>query len=405
MHIIIVNHYAGAPQYGMEFRHHYLAREWVRAGHEVTIIGAGFSHVRSVQPVVQGFQNQEILEGIRYIWLKTPSYQGNGRDRILNMMVFCINIRWKFQPTEPPDVVIDSSTYPLTIYGSRHIARQSGAKLIFEVHDLWPLSPIELGGYSPRHPFIMVMQRAENDAYRYADHVVSLLPLAKTHMVEHGMAPEKFVHIPNGVSVPEWRKDVALPAAQSDALSDLRSRGSFIVCYAGAHGLANNLGCLIQAAELLKDRRDVQFVLVGQGPEKENLRRQSGHNVMFLDTVAKSCIPVLLAQMDVLYLGWKKQNIYRFGISPNKLLDYMMSGKPVIHAVYAGNDLVAESNCGLSIPPENPQAIVDAILKLSALPSGQREAMGERGKQYVESHHDYAVLGKKFLEVMGHSGP
>jgi len=305
-------------------------------------------------------------------------------------------------PIEAPDVVIDSSTYPLTVYGSGRIARKYGCKLIFEVHDLWPLSPLELGGYPRWHPFIVVMQYAENYAYRNAHRVVSLLPKAREHMVHHGMSSEKFIYIPNGIHVSSWRLSDSLPEKHAKLLGKLKRDGKFIIAYTGAHGVANALQHLVKAAGILREHSEIHFILVGQGPEKETLKALAKYadlaNVSFLPPIFKSAIPTLLSYMDAVYIGLKRNPLFRFGVCPNKLMDYMMAGKPIISAIEAGNDMVRDSGCGISIFAEDPHAIADAILNLSELSREQREEMGRRGHEYVKSHHDYAVLAKRFIE-------
>lgn len=406
MNIILINHYAGSNDHGMEYRPFYLAREWVKLGHDVTIVAASFSHLRSKQPGVNGDSTVEFIEGIRYVWLKTPAYQGNGIGRILNMSSFIYQIfrQKKIVSENRPEVVIASSTYPLDIYPARYIAKAANAKLLFEVHDLWPLSPMELGGMSPWHPFIMIMQRAENFAYRVSDRIISMLPKADSHMREHGMASEKFSYVPNGIDVPEWQKSKDILLDQhSDIFEKLRNNGQFIVGYAGAHGLANALDSLIKAGELLKNQL-ISIVLIGQGPEKEKLEKlaleKKLDNIVFLPSVKKQSIPALLDKMDVLYIGLQKQSLFRFGISPNKLMDYMMAAKPVIHAIEAGNDLVEESGCGISVQSESPKEIAEAILKLKAISQSERKNMGENGKKYVIKNHDYKFLAKKFIDYI-----
>lgn len=407
MNIFLINHYAGSPTHGMEYRPFYMARGWVRMGHQVTIVGASQSHLRSVQPEISGNFKEQNIEGIRYVWLKTPSYQGNGIGRIMNMLAFIIQL-FKFSNTFAkafkPDAVIASSTYPLDIYPARFIANKSKARLIYEVHDLWPLSPIELGGMSPWHPFIIVMQMAENYAYRHCDRVVSMLPKADRHMREHGLAAYKFSYVPNGIEVNEWNdSDNSLPEEHEQLLKQLRNDGKFIVCYAGAHGIANALFSLVDAAELLQNQ-NISVVLMGKGPEKEKLqavvKEKKIENVIFLPAVTKNSIPKMLKNMDVLYIGLQRQSLFRFGVSPNKLMDYMMAAKPVIHAVDAGNDLVIESGCGISVPPENTKAIAEAILKLKSMSPIERETMGLNGKRFVLANHDYRVLAKKFIDVV-----
>ena len=192
MNILYLNHYAGSPALGMEYRPYYLAREWVRAGHRVQMVAADHSHVRTRQPRA----GDELIDGIVYHWVATPPYRGNGPQRARNIAVFLSRV-WRDTPRLlqrfRPDVVIASSTYPMDIWVAHRIvrlARRQGipCKLVFEVHDLWPLSPIELGGMSRWHPFILWMQHAENRACRDADVVVSMLPKADVHLREHGMA-------------------------------------------------------------------------------------------------------------------------------------------------------------------------------------------------------------------------
>ncbi|MBC7603799.1 MAG: glycosyltransferase family 4 protein, partial [Ramlibacter sp.] len=211
MRILYINHYAGSPQHGMEFRPYYLAREWVRAGHPVQMLAASFSHVRSKQPSCAGqaisVPTTEWIDGIEYRWFPAPPYGGNGIGRVRNIWAFLRQV-WSqakgIVASFRPDVVIASSTYPLDIWVARRIARLSNAKLVYEVHDLWPLSPIELGGMSPRHPFIRLCQWAEDTAYRDADVVVSMLPRVADHMRSHGLDLKRLHVVPNGISPDEW---------------------------------------------------------------------------------------------------------------------------------------------------------------------------------------------------------
>ena len=130
-----------------------------------------------------------------------------------------------------PDVVIASSTYPFDFVAARSIARLTGARLIFELHDLWPLSPMELGGMSRWHPFIVATQLAEDYVCRWADKVVSLLPRAESHLAERGLAPGKFEFIPNGVVLDDWEQcqENPLPAEAARRLAEIRAAGEKIV--------------------------------------------------------------------------------------------------------------------------------------------------------------------------------
>lgn len=406
MNILVVNHYAGSVKHGMEYRHFYLAREWLRLGHRVTIAAASFSHLQSKSPDFTGLISEEEIQGIRYIWLRTPEYHGNGVRRAVNIASFGLRL-WSLKNEIVrrcrPDLVVASSPHPLAMPGAVHIARAVSAALFFEVRDLWPLTLTELGGLSRAHPFVRIMQWAENYAYKSADRVVSLLPKADGYMRAHGMAKDKFVYVPNGIDVSEWEKINRAPLSvhHAEAIGAIRQKGHFILGYAGSHGIANELHTLLGAAEIMADS-PITFILVGQGPEKENLQRRvkekALQNVVFLESVQKNEIPDLLACMDALYIGLKNEPLFRFGISPNKLMDYMMAGKPIIHAVEAGNDLVAESGCGLSVPPENSGAISEAAIRLMGMTPAEREKMGYLGREYVLANHDYRVLAKRLLD-------
>ena len=388
----------------MEYRPYYLAREWVKSGHHVGIVAASIAHVRTVNPVVTTPLTIEKIDGIEYVWLATPKYKENGVSRLINILYFLYRLfRYSkiLSKRFHPDFVIASSTYPLDIFAAKRIASLSGAKLVFEVHDLWPLSPIELGGMSPKHPFILFVQYAENFAYRHADFVFSLLSAAKEYMVSHGMKESKFVHIPNGVSPDEWNR-TALPLDHSleKAILDIRSQFQFTVAYVGTHNLANDLDTLIEAAAILKEEK-VAVLLVGQGPEKERLRTRVANemlsNVFFFDPVPKACIRDLLSRVDALYFGLQNKPMYRFGISPNKLFDYMMAAKPIVMAAAAPNDIVSVCNCGITVNPGEPHSVAEALRRIMAMSQVQRREMGLRGRSYVMKNHDYSVLAEKFL--------
>jgi glycosyltransferase involved in cell wall biosynthesis len=409
MRILYLNHYAGSPQHGMEFRPYYLAREWVRSGHAVLMVAGAYSHVRALQPTVAGqpvaHPHSEAIDGIEYLWLPTPPYAGNGLARVRNIWAFLRQV-WAMAPALcarfTPDVVIASSTYPMDIWVARRLARLACAKLVFEVHDLWPLSPIELGGMSPRHPFIVLCQAAENAAYRDADIVVSMLPKVAGHMAAHGLDLTKLHVVPNGISPDEWSGQAAQPLREDVAafIAEQRAQGRLVVGYAGSHGIPNALKYFVDAAALLRDE-PFAFVLVGDGMEKswlvERARGLGLPALRFFEPVPKAQVPSLLELIDVAYIGWHRLPIYRFGIAPNKLLDYMMAGKAVLHGVEAGNDPVAEAGAGLTVEPESALAVAEGLRRLAAAGHVERAAMGERGRRFVCEQHTYPVLAARFL--------
>jgi len=407
MRILLVNHYAGSPAHGMEFRPYYLAREWVRAGHEVLIVAASYSHVRAVQPEVAGVPREEIIDGIRYRWLPTPHYAGNGVGRLRNILSFLRQLRadaWRLTREFRPDAVIASSTYPMDVWVAKKLARLAKAKLVYEVHDLWPLSLIELSGMSPHHPFVMLCGKAEADAYRDADVVVSMLPCVHEHMASRGLDLKRLHIVPNGFAPEEWQGESApLGATLAAHLDAERAAGRVIVGYAGSMGLPNALDVLLDAATKLRDA-PLSFVLVGSGHEATRLadraQAEGLTNVRFFAPIPKAQIPTLLARFDIAYIGWQRTPIYRFGIAPNKLIDYLMAERAVLHSVEAGNDPVAEAGAGLTVAPEDADAVAQGLLQLAALSPQEREAMGQRGRAFAMAHHAYPVLATRFIEAL-----
>ncbi len=385
MNILYLNHYAGTPALGMEYRPYFLAREWVRLGHRVQVVAADHSHVRARQPRA----GDETIDGVSWRWVATPPYRGNGFARLRNILAF-LRALWSDAPRWAaafrPDAVIASSTYPMDIWPARRIARLAGARLVHEVHDLWPLSPIELSGMSPWHPFALLCQRAEDAACRDADAVVSMLPKVHAHLASRGLDLGRLHIVPNGIDPAEWERAPApLDPAVAAALDAARGDGRVVVGYAGSMGEPNALDTLLDAARLLRGE-PFAFVLVGDGHLRSRLearvREERLASVELLPPIPKAQIPAFLARLHIAWIGWQRVPIYRFGIAPNKLMDYMMARCVVLHAVEAGNDPVAEAGCGLTVVPEDGAATADGLRRLAALPAAERRAMGERGRAF-----------------------
>ncbi len=403
--IVFIAHFAGSPAHGMVYGHYYLAREWVRKGHQVTIIASGYSHTRYKQPTLRGGLTEEWIDGIRYLWLRTSPYSAESRvGRIANIFEFLVRLGLRRLPIRRADVVIASSHYPFAIHPASRLARRFGARLVFEVRDLWPLTLIELGKISMSHPLIRLMQRSEDYAYRHAGKVVCVLPGAKDHCIQHGMRPDKFLFIPNGVDLDARPGVESLPAEHEAKLESLRAEGAFLVGYAGAVGLANALHCAVEALAGCA-HTSVHFVILGQGAYEANLRRLAESigvalRLHFLPPVRKPQVADFLKRIDVTYIGLQQRPLFRFGVSPTKLNDYMLAAKPIVYAVDAPCDIVAESGAGISCGAENPRAIADAFDKLAGTPGPELAAMGRRGRDWIIANRSYSVLAERFLQAI-----
>ncbi len=410
MNILYIEHYAGSPEMGMEFRPYYLAREWVRMGHRVTILAGDYSHLRKKNPTVEKDFQSESIDGIEYVWLKTGNYEGNGAKRALTMERFVRKLlthAGRIAEKWQPDVVIASSTYPLDTYPARKIAGIAKAKYIHEVHDMWPATLYEVGGMSKKHPFVVAMQIAENSAYRHCDKCVALLPYSKDYMVAHGLNPEKFVNIQNGVVEEEWRDPQPLPEAHQAFFE--RHKDQFIVGYFGGHALSNALDwCLDVAKKCLEADPDILFVLVGDGVEKKRLMERAEtekiSNVFFLPPVNKKSVPSLVQHFDCSYMTGMPSPLYRFGLCLNKMYDSMMAGIPVICAFDAPKTLVSLYACGYDCSPSAPDEVVNAIRKIKGISKEERQRMGQNGKNAILDHFTYHHLAEEFINSIGNEG-
>jgi glycosyltransferase involved in cell wall biosynthesis len=337
--------------------------------------------------------------------LKTPKYQGNGIGRLANIFTFVLQL-WRWQKwladCFKPDVVIAGSAHTLDCYPAVRLARRSGALFVREVRDLWPLTLTDLGGYSEWHPLVLFFRSAENFSYRHADLIVTTLPNSLGYMQVHGLKNGRWVYIPQGVDL-EAHEEGKLPETHLELLNRLNEKGIFILGYAGSIGVANCLDTLLETANILRDM-PVAFVLIGQGPEKNNLQKKANQlglkNVHFLPQIQHDCVPGFLCKVSAAFIAWKKKPIYQYGISPNKLMAYMLAGKPIIHAVQASNDIVAESGCGISVPPEDPAATAAAICTMMSMSPRSLVEVGNCGKEYVLRNRDFRKLAIQFLTAV-----
>lgn len=403
MNILYIEHYAGSDRYGMEFRPFYMAREWVKMGHSVTILAADFSHLRKQNPTVEKDFTEEFDSGVRFVWLRSNRYRRNDLMRVFNMMGFVNKIKKHAKyiaDTYAPDVILHSSTYPMDVYAAQAVKQYCGAPCFYEIHDLWPLSLMAMAPWvGEKNPLIRYVQKAEDACYRLDDGVVSVLPGANRHIEERGFSVN-YHTVPNGVVLTDRPAPAPLPAETAQLFARWKQQGRFIVLYAGGHARSNALDCFVNAARSLDS--SVQLVLVGKGDQKQRLIELAAgqENIAFLPPVEKQQIPTLLALADVLYLGAKNDPLYEYGVGMNKIFDYMLAAKPVLNGVRSAGNPLDLSGCGLSIVPEDTESLVSGIETLRAKSPDELAQMGQKGYEYVIRHHDYTVLAQRFLDVL-----
>lgn len=409
MRILTLNHYAGSPVMGMEYRSHALSREMNARGHHCVIVAGTYSHLRQRNPSTGSLKVLHTsVEDVDWYWIPTGRYRSNGFRRVISMLTFVTRV-WlsarRLAREQQPDVVIASSTYPLDIYAAARIARTAGASLVFELHDMWPMTPQLLGGLSERHPFIRIMQNAEDYYCRHADLVVSVLPNAIEHLATRGLTPDRYAVVPNGVDGMAGGESQTPPESYLNVLRGARAAGRLIILYAGTVGRFDGLDALVLAVHLANDV-PVQLLIMGRGPEEESLKRLASSlgltNVCLLSPISRSQLQALLALVDVAYAGVGASPLYRYGISLNKLYEYMMAGACVLFAGAADvfNDLAAESGCGVSVDHAIPEDIAGGITRLYRMAPLQRAEMGRQGMDYCQRHFSYRVLAERYEKAL-----
>lgn len=397
-HITIINQYIGSPYHGMEYRHYYLAKNLIEQGYKVTLLSGSYSHLFSSPPQVDKSFTKEVIDGIEYIWVKVPKYKSSkSLGRIWNMLYFA----WKlyFLKNIPPSHIIVSSPSLFPVRIGKKLAKKFHTQFLFEVRDIWPQTLVELSSVSPSHPLIKMMEFYEKFAYKNADKVISLLPRAKEHFEKQGMLQDKFVYLPNGIEIEE-NKNIPLSQEVKEKIPEEK----FIIGYSGTIGIANNLDYLLAAAEILKENSEIHFIILGNGGEKQRLQKRVKDNaltnVTFLEAIPKEEITGFLTLIDVAFISLLPENLFKFGVSPNKVFDYMYAKKPILWAIEAGNNIVEEAKCGLTVPLNDTVSLKNSILKLKDLKNEALKELGQNGYNFVHTHHSYKMLAAKLIKII-----
>jgi len=318
--IWIINQFAGSPTSGWGERHYYFSEYWIKAGYRVNIISGTYNHMFSNNVETKGTYSIESINGRNFCWTKTPKYNPQSIKRFWSMIVFAWRmLKLPVDKLGRPDFIVVSSMPIFPILSAARLKKKFGAtKLIFEIRDLWPLTPIYLGGFSKNHPFIMLLASIEKFGYRNADIIVSLLPNAADYINKISKRPDKLVYIPNGLSL-ELLQNQSISAETKSLIP----KDKFIVGYAGTLGLANALEYFIDAARLLSGYENIHFVVVGDGYLRKELeKRATGlSNITFTGKIPKDEIQDLLRYFDVCFVGRNDSPLFKHGVSANKYFD------------------------------------------------------------------------------------
>jgi glycosyltransferase involved in cell wall biosynthesis len=407
--IWIISHYASPLQYGYGTRLFMLGEEFIKMGNEVTIFTSTSNYQLSIKPVTKGVFTHEDINGIDLIWVKGLNYSNtSGFKRVLSWFIFSfLLIFYRADKAKRPDVIIVSSLSIIpVINGWLWKKRFPKCHFILEIRDIWPQSLIDIGGYSKYHPLIILLGWFEKFGYNHSDHIVATMPRADQHIKSRIKKPFNFTCIPQGVDLNVLKQGIEMSEVEKKAVF---SKPGFIVGYAGSIGRSNSLETLIKAAILINSRsiNDIHFVLLGNGNAKADLIKMAENlnNFTFVQKIEKNKVQSFLSQCDVLYASARQVPLYNYGISPNKLIDYMLSAKPIIYSFSGYESLISEANCGIIVPADDPEKLVEAILYYYKLRKEDREQIGKRGSEFVLTKRTFNILARKYQEIFASLKP
>ncbi len=393
MHILIIHQAFASLNEPGGTRHHEFARLLTAQGHKVTVIASPVSYITGTHTN----QTNSKLEGVTI--LRAAVYDAHHKSfvhRILAFFSFMVSSFWIGLGVKNVDLVWGTSPPIFQGVTAWVLARIKGAKFLFEVRDLWPQFAIAVGVLT--NPILIFLsEQLEKSLYRCADQVMINSPGFFQPVTSRGA--KRVVLIPNGADPSMFDPlDNGAVFRQSNKLGD-----KFIVLYAGAHGMSNDLNIVLDSAGMLDSIKNLQFVFLGDGKEKNALIAQAKKmqlsNVTFLPSVPKAGMAQILAGADACLAILKPLEEYKTTY-PNKVFDYMAAGRPVVLAIDGViRDVVEAAGCGIFAAPGNAEEIAKAIRTLAA-DAGLSRAMGLRGRMYLEKNFSRAVIGEKLVRLL-----
>ena len=411
----IINHYAGNTFFEKGGRHYWFAKYLKKNAYDPVVFACNTKHGVKDQWIETKdlwIKKQADDIDVPYVFVYAPTYEGNGKDRIVNMVSFYRNVqRAGKQYAElhgKPDVIIASSVHPLTLVAGIKLAKYFGVKCINEIRDLWPESIFTYSGRIKREGLLgKLLYRGERWIYKKSDALVFTMAGGADYIKEHGWNQEhggpidlkRVYHINNGVDLEVFDNNVEEYRFES---SDLDEGQKFKVVYAGSVRRVNNVGALLDAAKLM-DPEKVAFLIFGDGDEKEILQNRAAEegiqNVFFKGRVAKQYIPSIDKRADLNVVHWETSPLIRYGDSSNKSFEYFAAGRPILFTTRPAYSIVEQYECGLTTEDQKPETIAASIDLIRRMPEEKKNAMCENARKAAEAY-DFRNLTKKLIEII-----
>lgn len=363
--IWIITHNAPPPNQDVRVRNKAMAKYLARIGHDVTIFGASTIHNTDINLIVgRELYIERSYDGLKFVHVKAPSYSGNGVTRIKNLMIYPFNLWRATKRFGSPDVIIND----LEIFALNFpfkIAKRYKVPIISEVRDLMPESLIEYGYVKKNSLLAHVLYRLEKRIYIKSDRIVFSMDGGKEYLRDRGIdieiPDEKVFLINNGVDLETYQYNKEHFQISDD---DLLNDSIFKIIYTGSIRQVNNLGLLLDVAKLIKNPT-VKFLVWGDGDELQMLKKrvedEKIKNVLFKGRVSKEYIPFIVSKADMTIAHNNPSGLFKYGISFNKLFDYLAGGKPVLCDFPCKYNPVLRFEAGIEVAIPTANNIANAI--------------------------------------------
>ncbi len=406
--IWIINHHATEEFLNHGGRHYYITKYLMEKGYDVTIFCANTVHNsdKLIDPQCHGY-SEKTCDGIKFVFVQTKPYIGNGGKRILNMLEFFLRVKQAVKHFGKPDCIIGSSVHPLACVAAIQLSRRYRCKNIVEIRDLWPESIVAYGVAKKSNPLVQLLYRLEKWMYCKADAVVMTWPGGYRYIQEKGwdsvIPEEKVHHISNGVGLDNFKRLQELYPYQDE---DLNQTDTFSAVYTGSIRLVNQVDTLLEAAKLLKERGNphrIQILVWGNGDKAQEIQKEAQEHQLehfkMKGVVTKNEIPSLLTQADCCILHNSSTVLDRFGQSQNKFFEYLAAGKPVLMTYSVGFSTIQKFQCGLELEQQTPEQIADALELLATMSSEERDEMGQNAMKAAEVF-DFKTLTNQYIALI-----
>lgn len=344
---------------------------------------------------------------VDFLWINSPKSRAHILSRIFGMLSFSLNLfRTLTREEIKGDIYVGSSPHLLQALITYFAAKKARAKFYLEVRDIWPESLVEIGGFSRFHPAVLALSVIEKFLYRKAVCIIGVLPGFPKYLESIGIKAA-VIYAPNCPSVTNLSKEDGSALPRENTLEKAAPTTSapardFTFIYAGAHGLAQNLLSVVKAAEILDKKpaaSRIKVRFIGGGFEKKRLvdyaKEHAVTNVEFLEPVAKNKIARELSRADAAILHLKNLSLFNWGISPNKLFDYLSVKLPVLFAVNTDFHSLEKYPFGIKASADEPENIASKMLEMATLPRKTLSEMGENGYKYIEAEHNFDDVVKR----------